>query len=589
MSSSGDSGPGTREVAYRLFAAEFDDCSLSYAESDDERAPNYVVTPTGLRVNRLFAVGVLTETEAVNDETLRGRIVDPTGAFVTYAGQYQPEAQAFLDRTTPPAFVAITGKARTFEPEDSDRVFTSVRPESLSEVEASTRDRWVVSAAESTLRRIAICVAALESPLSGEALGRALADAGIDDSLAAGIPRAIEHYGTTTAYLDALRQLAVDALEVVADEREEVRSFDVAPDVDGEASVGPLPPVDVDLSPLATDPQPTDSEPTADATTQTEEPADTASDDAEPATAVSTDTESADSSESATSESTDSTKATDTADTEPPAETVDESTPGGDTDTVAEETGTVAEDTAAAAGDVDTASEDADTVPENADTAAESSTEGSLSTSESVAESESEPAADEPAEAGMYQLDDDKRAELESEYDTGFSSGNDVDPAGEAGIDVPDVDELAEQAEQAAGAASASTAEANDSLGSFEDEVAESTAETSPPEEPTETPDSADEASVDSTESAEPDTAAEESTETDPDESVDAAVDIDLEETVIEVMAELDDGNGVDRAGLVAEVIDRHGVGEDEIQGAIADALMGGRCYEPGDDTLKAI
>ena len=579
MSSSGDSGPGTREVAYRLFAAEFDDCSLSYAESDDERAPNYVVTPTGLRVNRLFAVGVLTETEAVNDETLRGRIVDPTGAFVTYAGQYQPGAQAFLDRTTPPAFVAITGKARTFEPEDSDRVFTSVRPESLSEVEASTRDRWVVSAAESTLRRIAICVAALESPLSGEALGRALADAGIDDSLAAGIPRAIEHYGTTTAYLDALRQLAVDALEVVADEREEVRSFDVAPDVDGEASVGPLPPVDVDLSPLATDPQPTDSEPTADATTQTEEPTDTASDDAEPA----------DSSEPATSVSTDSMKTADTADTEPSAEAVDESTPGGETDTVAEDTGTAAEETAAVAGDVDTASEDAETAPENAASAAESPTEARVSTSESTTEPESEPPADEPAEDGMYQLDDDERAELESEYDTGFSSGNDVDPAGEAGIDVPDVDELAAQAEQAEETVSASTAEANDSLGSFEDEVAESTAETSPPEEPTETPDSADEASVDSTESAEPDTAAEESTETDPDESVDAAVDIDLEETVIEVMAELDDGNGVDRAGLVAEVIDRHGVGEDEIQEAIADALMGGRCYEPGDDTLKAI
>ena len=183
MSSSGDSGPGQREVAYRLFAAEFDDCSLSYAESDDERAPNYVVTPTGLRVNRLFAVGVLTETETINDDTIRGRIVDPTGAFVTYAGQYQPPAQAFLDRTTPPAFVVITGKARTFEPEDSDRVFTSVRPESLSEVEASTRDRWAVSAAEATLERIAICAAALDSGLRGDQLQEALREAGVDDSL----------------------------------------------------------------------------------------------------------------------------------------------------------------------------------------------------------------------------------------------------------------------------------------------------------------------------------------------------------------------------------------------------------------------
>lgn len=39
-----DDGPGAREVAHRVFAAEFDDASLSYSESDEERAPNYVVT-----------------------------------------------------------------------------------------------------------------------------------------------------------------------------------------------------------------------------------------------------------------------------------------------------------------------------------------------------------------------------------------------------------------------------------------------------------------------------------------------------------------------------------------------------------------
>ncbi|ESS08036.1 MAG: uncharacterized protein conserved in archaea [uncultured archaeon A07HN63] len=148
-----DSGPGSREVAYRPLATEFDDADFSYAESDEERAPNYVVTPTGLRVNRLFAVGVLTEVERLNSDTLRGRIVDPTGAFVTYAGQYQPEAQASLDGADTPSFVALTGKARTFEPDDADRIFTSVRPESVSEVTADTRDRWTVSAAEATLDR----------------------------------------------------------------------------------------------------------------------------------------------------------------------------------------------------------------------------------------------------------------------------------------------------------------------------------------------------------------------------------------------------------------------------------------------------
>ena len=236
-----DDGPGRREVAYRLFAAEFDDATLSYAESDEERAPKYVVTPSGARVNRLFAVGVLTEVESVNDDVLRARVVDPTGAFVSYAGQYQPDAAAFFERTDPPAFVALTGKARTFQPEDSDRVYTSVRPESVSTVDAETRDRWTVSTAEATLRRVAAMTDALAMENRGDELEATLLDRGYEESLAAGIPVALDHYGTTVAYLDAVREIALDALDVVAGERDEVRALDVAPDDAGTTSLGPLP------------------------------------------------------------------------------------------------------------------------------------------------------------------------------------------------------------------------------------------------------------------------------------------------------------------------------------------------------------
>ncbi|WP_394324856.1 RPA family protein, partial [Halobellus rufus] len=176
-----------REVARRLFAAEFDDATLSYSEGDDERAPNYVVTPTGARVNRLFAVGALTEVEQVNEEIVRGRVADPTGVFVTYAGQYQPDAMGFLDRATPPCFVSLTGKARTYQPEDSDRIFTSVRPESLNEVDADTRDRWVVAAAEATLERVATMAAALELDVRGDDLTAALEARGVDSALAQGV------------------------------------------------------------------------------------------------------------------------------------------------------------------------------------------------------------------------------------------------------------------------------------------------------------------------------------------------------------------------------------------------------------------
>jgi len=559
--SGGDSGPGRREVAYRLFAAEFDDASLSYSESDEERAPNYVVTPTGLRLNRLFAVGVATEVESINEDTLRGRIVDPTGAFVTYAGQYQPEAQAFLDGTTPPAFVAITGKARTFEPEDSDRVFTSVRPESLSEVDAATRDRWVVSAAEATLQRIAVCAAAADSSLRGEELRTALSAAGVDDSLAAGIPRAFDHYGTTTAYLEGLRQLAVDALELVADEREEVRSLDLAPGEGGDAALGRLPAVDVDLSAeaeTATTTEPAEPEPTPTVDEPTEETAPT----------VDTD-ETVEETADATPDVED-TLTPEPVDTEP--EPADESEPS-------------------------------EPATEPVDEPATEATNGAAESTSSASTPEVETGEDEAAtadETGMYQLDEEEREELESEFDTGFSSGNEVDPAGEADIDVPDADELAEQAEQAQAESEAETTPADtaastdeDGLGDFDDGLGDFEDDTGSADEPASEVEPTDETSEPDDTSTVESEADEQPSDDQPaeDEPTDdqPLEDVDLEDAVVETMAGLDDGDGVDRETLVTELVDTYGVSEAAVEEAIDDALMGGRCYEPADGTLKAI
>jgi hypothetical protein len=50
----------TREVARRVFASEFNDAAYTFKESDDERAPVYLLLPTGERANRVFLVGTLT-------------------------------------------------------------------------------------------------------------------------------------------------------------------------------------------------------------------------------------------------------------------------------------------------------------------------------------------------------------------------------------------------------------------------------------------------------------------------------------------------------------------------------------------------
>jgi RPA family protein len=146
----------TREVARRVFAQEFNDATYTFKESDDDRAPVYVLLPTGERANRVFLVGTLTETEDVGEDSeyWQGRVVDPNGdTFFMYAGQYQPDAAAMLRDLEPPAYVSVVGKPRTYETDDGE-VNVSVRPESITRVDEATRDRWVVETAERTIDRI---------------------------------------------------------------------------------------------------------------------------------------------------------------------------------------------------------------------------------------------------------------------------------------------------------------------------------------------------------------------------------------------------------------------------------------------------
>jgi len=555
--SEADDGPvGTREVAHRLFAAEFDDSDFSYSESDEERAPNYVVTPTGARVNRLFLVGVLTEIERVNEEVLRARVVDPTGPFVVYAGQYQPDELAFLEAAEPPMFVAVTGKARTFEPEDGDRIYTSVRPESVSEVDAATRDRWVVQAAEQTVERIGRMAAAKETGLGGADLRESLRDSGVPDALAAGIPLALDHYGTTGQYLDDLRSLALDAARVVSGDLDEVPSVATAPDEGGDDRVPVLADLDVDAEagsssaePVATagaGDQSGDSSPGSDDGTESHRSA-------EPDGADATDAET-------TAASTDSQSGGATAD-RPDSGGTDDA--GGDGSGVAS-TGDEGGDPTAA-GDV----ADFDEAGEIGDF-----DEGGLD----AAEDEGDGVGDFDTE---FELDEDEREEIESEFGTDFQSGTEVDEPGTADIETPDPEELADAAESGAPADAADADPAPGSAGApAGDESPSPDADAATSDARTETPETPTAAAADEVAGADDDPA---------DEAAEPAPDVNLEDAVMDAMADLDDGSGADREELQATVAENHGADPDAVADAIQDALMGGRCYEPDDGKLKPI
>jgi uncharacterized protein len=144
-----------REPARRVFAGELRETRYQFKVGKDEKSPSFVLLPTGARANRIFLVGTLTEKERRGDQNVfyHARISDPTGTFFVIAGSYQPEAMQQIARIEPPAFVAVIGKPNVYEAPNG-AILISIRAESITTVDAETRNCWVVDTARSTLQRL---------------------------------------------------------------------------------------------------------------------------------------------------------------------------------------------------------------------------------------------------------------------------------------------------------------------------------------------------------------------------------------------------------------------------------------------------
>ncbi|MCS7144253.1 MAG: hypothetical protein NZ879_04460 [Archaeoglobaceae archaeon] len=142
-----------REVAKRVFSKEFNSSKFKVG-GEGEKEAVYVLTPLGLRCNRLFIVGVLLEKEEVKPDSdmWRIRVADPTGAFLGFVSKFQPEALEALVDLNPPEIIAVTAKAKILE--RGDRVLPLIRPENISVSDFETRDYWVLETAKATLKRI---------------------------------------------------------------------------------------------------------------------------------------------------------------------------------------------------------------------------------------------------------------------------------------------------------------------------------------------------------------------------------------------------------------------------------------------------
>lgn len=195
----------SREVSRRIFLEELrnSNCSFRDGEEQHQYAPQYLLTPTGAKCNRVFLVGTLTERDDIGGDTeyWRGRIVDPTGSILIYAGQYQPEAAHILANIEPPAFVAVVGKPNLYQTDDGN-IIISIRAEAIQQVDEATRNQWILDTARRTEERLNVLKST--SPASPEF---STADKAVSPAMDA--ERALQHYSTD---LEQYRQMVIRAL-----------------------------------------------------------------------------------------------------------------------------------------------------------------------------------------------------------------------------------------------------------------------------------------------------------------------------------------------------------------------------------------
>ncbi len=561
-----------REVAWRVYAEEYNDSDLSFKEGDDERAPNYVVTPSAAKVNRVFVVGVVTEVDEIGDDYYRVRVSDPTATYMVYAGQYQPDALSFFRDLDTPEFVSVVGKARTYQPEDSDDVYTSIRPEEVNLADAETRDRWNLETARHTIERTEAMLAYLKGDSQPYDNHRPrLHDA--DDT--------VEHYDLDEDYLEGLRK----------------QSYQVVAELAGvDADLDDLDDVEVDASraaeaetPAGATEEAAEAETPAGATEEAAEADATVAGgddgDTEPASAEPERTEAAGASVDEESGDPGATAEAESAASETPAE-AEGTADTGVSDDAAETSGdgasTDADTDGAAAGEADATTVDAgdstsDAEADVADAAAEPASEPSINSGETSGDTSFEEEFDDvDSEEAEWEWDEGERERVEEEF------GGEFDTAAELDSDDADTTEDAEEAVEPTDLSEAAEPDAQDT-GATEasgepEETAEQAEDADRTSEPTEDEtDSGDAAAVE--DDADDAAAVEDSGD---------AGDVDAESVVMEVIEENDSGEGVPRPEIKSLALER-GVTEEDAEDALEQLLLEGMCYPSDGDSIKPL
>ena len=144
--------PGVLVLAKELSAA------IEKHVEDREYSPTYLISEIGSKLSRVLIGGILDQLENRGDENdpfYTARVIDPNGDFYyLQAGQYNPEGAMALSKLEIGVPVLCVGKVRARTPEDSERTYVSVQPESIRAVSMDEVNHWAIKACDTLMRRI---------------------------------------------------------------------------------------------------------------------------------------------------------------------------------------------------------------------------------------------------------------------------------------------------------------------------------------------------------------------------------------------------------------------------------------------------
>lgn len=158
-----ENGKYQRNKAVRVLATELQKADYHFKENDQERAPKYLLLPSGGKANRVMIGGTLLRVEDASsgDKPFwKAKVEDPTGNVTLLAGDYQPEASSVLrsiseSEDKPPAFVNVVGKTREYRPDDEeDKVIVNISPENVSVVTEEQKNNRLRETVDQTIERL---------------------------------------------------------------------------------------------------------------------------------------------------------------------------------------------------------------------------------------------------------------------------------------------------------------------------------------------------------------------------------------------------------------------------------------------------